>query len=133
MREEREIVKEKVFMILITKIHNPPSLLFWLRRTFPLRDNNQKREKKCRNRKRGEKLFKKAEEHTNLFWHAVYSRTSFTSSLLILTVSGSILESRNSRLSSAKSTENPMGSAGLPWPPSYCKPWHSLSKPQQDI
>lgn len=55
MREEREIVREKAFMILITKIHNPPSLLFWLRRTFPLRDNNQKKKKEMQKQKeRGE-------------------------------------------------------------------------------
>lgn len=90
--EEREIVREKAFMILITKIHNPFSLLFCLRKTFPLRDNNQIGRKKCRNRKKGEKLLQMTKENKMSFWHAVYSRTSFASSLLILIVSESILK-----------------------------------------
>lgn len=53
MREERETVGGKAFMILITKIHNPPSLLFWLRRTFPLRDNNQKKERDAETEREG--------------------------------------------------------------------------------
>lgn len=43
-REEREIIREKGFMIPITKVYNPPSLLFWLRRTFLLRDIHQEME-----------------------------------------------------------------------------------------
>lgn len=53
MSEVREIIREKVFMILITKIHNPPSLLFWLRKTFPLRDNNQKKERDAETEREG--------------------------------------------------------------------------------
>lgn len=53
MRKERENIREKAFMILIAKIHNPPSLLFWRRRTFPLRDNNQKKERDAETEKEG--------------------------------------------------------------------------------
>lgn len=52
---EREIIREKGFMILITKIHNPSRLLFWLIRTFPLRDNNQEKKKKKKMQKQKER------------------------------------------------------------------------------
>lgn len=42
-------------MILITKIHNPSRLLFWLIRTFPLRDNNQEKKKKKKMQKQKER------------------------------------------------------------------------------
>lgn len=91
-REEREIVRERAFMILITKIHNPPSLLFWLRRTFPRRDNNQKKKKEMQKQKERGEIIEDNWGKQNLLLDVVYSRTSFASSLLILIVSESILE-----------------------------------------
>lgn len=54
-------------MILVTKIHSPPSLLFWLRRTFPLRDNNQKKKKEVQKQKERRKIIEDGWGKQNIF------------------------------------------------------------------
>lgn len=131
--EEREIVREKAFMILITKIHNPFSLLFWLRKTFPPRDNNQIGGKKCRNRKKGEKLLQMTKENKISFWHAVYSRTSFASSLLILIVSESILKTFFTEQQTLVCQIHCKSLQGLCRTSPAAEHWHSLAKPRWGI
>lgn len=57
-REERELIREKGFMILITKVHNPLSLLFWLRRTFPPRDIHQEEKRDAKPESEGENYWR---------------------------------------------------------------------------
>lgn len=54
-------------MILITKIHNPSRLLFRLRRTFPLRDNSQKKETDAETERDGENYWKRLRKTKHLF------------------------------------------------------------------
>lgn len=53
-------------MILITKIHNPPSLLFWLRRAFSLRDIHQEKNEMQKQNGRGEIIEEQGEENLPL-------------------------------------------------------------------
>lgn len=68
---ETEIIKEKAFMILITKIHNPARLLFWLRRTFPLRDSNQKKETDVETERDGENYWENWEKQNISVAHSL--------------------------------------------------------------
>lgn len=53
-------------MILITKIHNPPSLLFWLRRAFSLRDIHQEKNEVQKQKGRGKITEEQGEENLPL-------------------------------------------------------------------